>query len=90
MSDRETWGQELVAGLEDLVLEVLWEAEQNNEILGPTAICQRSGIYLNQATSEYGDWVGAGILRSLEGKGLVRHSGRGQWIIAPDEGDRFA
>ena len=43
MSDRETWGHELVAGLEELVLEVLREAEQNNEILGPTAIARGRG-----------------------------------------------
>lgn len=84
MSDRVTWGKELVAGLEDLVMNVLREVAQNKEILGPTEICQRAGIYLDQATSQSEDWVGVGILRSLEGKGLVSHPGRGQWIIPPD------
>ena len=83
-------GQELVAGLEELVLELPREAKQNCESLGPTAICQRAGIYLNQAASEDRAWVGAGILSSLEGKGLVCHPGKSQWIIAPDEGQRFA
>lgn len=84
MVDREVWGRELVAGLEELVMDVLREAKANGEILGPAQVCQRAGIYLNQATGQAEDWVGAGILRSLEGKGLVSHPGIGQWIIPPD------
>ena len=83
MSDRVNWGRELVAGLEDLVMDVLREAERSNEVLGPTQICQRAGIYLNQATGQAEDWVGVGILRLLEGKGLVSHPARGQWIVTP-------
>ena len=82
MINRVERGKVLIMYLEDLVLDVLREAKQSGEILGPTETCRRAGIYLPEANPDSRDWVGAGIMNSLEAKGQVRRLGRGRWVIA--------
>ena len=66
-------GQDLIAQLEELVVEVLSEASRHNESLGPAEISRRAGILLPETVKKGDqDWVGAGILSALEAKGLVR------------------
>ena len=72
MDNRTERGKVLLMYLEDLVLDVLREAKRNGEVLGPTDICRRAGIYLPEADQYYRDWVGSGIINALEAKGLVR------------------
>ena len=78
MINRIERGRVLIMYLEDLVLDVLREAKRNGETLGPTEICRRAGIYLPEANQYYRDWVGSGIINSLEARGEVRRLGRGR------------
>lgn len=78
MNNRIERGKVLVMYLEDLVLDVLREAKQNGETLGPTEICERAGIYLPEADQSYRDWVGSGIINSLEARGEVRRLDKGK------------
>ena len=71
MDIRQWQGAEIIARLEELVTEVLREANENGEVLGPTEICRRTGIFMEDANRYYADWVGSGILNLLESKGQV-------------------
>ena len=41
--------------LEDLALDVLREAKRNGEVIGPTDISRRAGIFLPEADQYYRD-----------------------------------
>ena len=84
MNNRIHRGTALLNQLEELVLDVLREAELNDETLGPTEICKRAGISLEDANSNYRDWGGSGILNVLEATGRVRRLHRGKREIIGD------
>ena len=56
--------------------------KRNGEVLGPTDICRRAGIYLPEANQYYRDWVGSGIINLLEAKGEVRRLDGGKRELA--------
>ncbi|MDE2844578.1 MAG: hypothetical protein OXN21_14535 [Chloroflexota bacterium] len=72
-------GKALMTLLESLVIRVMRDAEDNGELLGPNEINRRAGLFLDQAVrSADRDWIGTGVLSSLEAKGVVERLPRGK------------
>lgn len=71
--------------LEEAILEVLLEAQQNDECLGPTLISKKLGIFRSQETHR--GYIAYNILQKLKDEGRVeRHpSVRGGWQPTQEE-----
>ena len=78
MDSRQRQGAQIIATLEELVMDVLREAKDNGELIGPTEICRRAGIFMKDSNRYYSDWVGSGILNLLESKNHVRRLPQGK------------
>ena len=83
MDERHAMAAWLIERLEELVLDVLREAQANGQ--GPVRlrdIAERSGLVLSAGeVSNTNDWIVAGVLSQLMVKGLVRRPRRGQYEI---------
>ena len=71
--------------LEEAILDVLLEAQQRNECLGPTAISKKIGIF--RAQDDHRSYIAYNILQKLEDEGRVERSPsvRGGWQLTQEE-----
>ena len=63
-------------------MDVLREVRANGELLGPTEVARRRGLYLEPVSIHQSEaWVAVGILSRLTARGLVQRVARGQYHI---------
>ena len=72
--------------LEKAVLDVLREAKQNGECIGPAEISRRAGIYRDRGTENLpNDAICTGLLAKLVSEGLVKRrkqrNNQGGWEL---------
>ena len=83
MDGRHAMAARLIEQLEELVLDVLREAQANGQ--GPVRlkdIAEQSGLVLSAGeVSNTNDWIVAAVLSQLMVKGLVQRPRRGQYEI---------